>query len=222
MTVQASRNVTLKVGGTPTTMTGEATTEVGAVCTITAAAKRAIDPDSAVTVYDGVSDESATATIDFVNGVITLAEAPAGAVTITGKYIPLLTVAEAKALKVVRPQAVFADVTRLGDTAGRQCEVFKKCELTLTHMHAVNDDLDGGAGTTSLESLMAAGTPLFVEAALGGETLRGWFSVVDEDRTHGVEADVQNATITLRGVVRDCVGRPTTEQALFSITTDAA
>ena len=223
MTVQAARSVTLSVGGTPTTMTGEICTSSSATeYYVDETAKQAIDPATAVTVYDGVTPLAADAyVLDYTNGLLTLDVEPSGEVTITAKYIPLLTVAEAKALDVVRPQAVFADVTRLGDTAPRVSEIFKKCELTLTHMHAVSEDLDTGGGTTSWESLLAAGEPFFINADLGGETLRGWFVADEESRSHGVEADVQNATIRMKGVVRDCTGRPATEQALFSITTNA-
>jgi len=225
MTVTAARTATISAGGTPTAMTGEACSSsesVGAKIhwQITEPTKRAIDPGTAITVYvDATPTGAENFTVDYVNGIIDFGS-PIGddaVVTIDGKYIPLLSVSEASAMTVQRPQAVFADVTRLGDAAARLYEVAKKCEVQLDHMHAPSDELDTGI---SLESLMTAGEPIFLAVDLGSETLRGWFMVTDEGRQHGADEDVQRASITFKGVVRDCVGR-TTEQALFSITSDS-
>lgn len=76
--------------GVGTVMTGEAVTSLGAgVYQITNAAKRAIDPNSALTVLDGASTVSpATYQVNFGAGTITLTLGTvlAGVMTVTGRY----------------------------------------------------------------------------------------------------------------------------------------
>lgn len=84
--------------GTGTTMTGEAVTSLGGgVYQITNAAKRAIDPNSAVTVLDGVTTVSpANYQIGFGSGKITLTNGytPTGTITVTAKYLTLAQAAQ--------------------------------------------------------------------------------------------------------------------------------
>jgi hypothetical protein len=90
----------LKITGTPTSMTGEACSLVsGKTYRITAATKRQIDPDSALTVLDnGVSVAAADIdNIDYLWGTVTFAAGYTivGAITMTGKYLPTSVVARA-------------------------------------------------------------------------------------------------------------------------------
>lgn len=214
----AGRLVTLKVGGTPTAMTGEACSQVtGAVYQVTSAAKRILDPATAITVYDGAADESSTAVIDYATGLITLAEAPAGSVTVTAKYIPLISVAYAKSLDIGLPTKVWADVTCLGDSAGRKKAVADKCTLSLGHFYKAADDVDASGGTLLLSTLLAQSS-IYCEVAISTvQTLRGWFNPTSADWKHSLDAALEG-TLQLEGVIQTCVGR--TEQALFSLTTN--
>lgn len=107
--------------GTPTTMTGEAMSLVaGTTYRVTAATKRILDYFSAITVFDGVTDITATVTsIDYLNGEVTLPGAPAGLVTITGKYIPTVAIAKGRGFTLnmgcnARDKTVYEDARSNG------------------------------------------------------------------------------------------------------------
>lgn len=219
MTVLSSRDCALSVGGTPVSMADEPTTDLGAhtAYQITADSKRAIDPGSAITVkVNGSAVGSTTYAVDYAHGVVTFASAqnPAHAVVVSGKYVPLLALAETRSARIVRPHPVMADSTRLGDTATRQTEIARRCTVTLEHLTTSGTDL---GDATSLAALYAGGL-LFLQAVLGtGDgTLRGWFCPTSATPVHSLD-DLLVTTVELVGVVQTCVGRPVTDQAVFSI-----
>lgn len=93
--------------GTPTAMTSEATSLVsGHVYQITNAAHRVISYLDTVTVSDGATNVTASvATIDYLTGTIDMGTyAPTGAITVTGKYIPMTQVAKAKGFTLGQTQ----------------------------------------------------------------------------------------------------------------------
>lgn len=98
MAVLAGRNADIYISaGMGTAMTGEATTSLGGgVYQITLAARRAISPNTAITVYDGVSVISpANYQIAYGSGKIVLRNyTPSGAVTIDGGYLTLTKAAQ--------------------------------------------------------------------------------------------------------------------------------
>lgn len=212
----AGRLCTIYLGGTPTTMTGEECEQAdGLIYVVVDTAKQVLDPATAITVYDGVTDESATAVIDYATGRITLAEAPAGTVSVDAKYIPLLAVSQAKSVDIMLPTPVLADITLLGDTAPRQMSVASKCSISLAHFHAPADVMDGDA---LLFSAIADGDKLFCKVAIStSQTLAGWFVPTTSDWKHDQMAALEGV-LELEGVCQTCEGRPTTEQALFSLT----
>lgn len=225
MTVLSGRVVTLKAGGTSTAMTTEATTDSGdhKVFQITSAAKRAIDPDAAVSVFVS-GDEIADAlySVDYAHGVITFEDEyggeSAGPVTVTGNFLPLLTIAHCKSAKITGPRPVFADSTQIGDTAPRVTEIAKECSIELVHISKpvyVDDPI------YSFDQIYSDSLPVFVEADMSGAgtaglVLRGWFAVASWTRDSPTDG-VGTSSISLRGVCRTCVGRPTTDQAIFSV-----
>jgi hypothetical protein len=84
--------------GTGTVMTGQATTSLGGgVYQITLAARRAINPNAALTVLDGVTTVSpSNYRVAFGNGkiIFTNGYTPAGAVTVTGEFLTLSQAAQ--------------------------------------------------------------------------------------------------------------------------------
>jgi hypothetical protein len=99
MAVQAGSAADIYIAsGTGTTMTGEAVTSLGGgVYQITNTAKRAIDPNSSITVLDGVATVPKTNyQIGFASGKITLTNGytAAGTITVTGKYLTLAQAAQ--------------------------------------------------------------------------------------------------------------------------------
>lgn len=91
---------TIKQAGTSTAMTGEATTLVsGKTYRITAPAKRVIDTAITVVVKDGATDKtSEVLSIDYLMGTVTFKSTytVVGAVTITGNYLPMVTLGKSK------------------------------------------------------------------------------------------------------------------------------
>jgi hypothetical protein len=92
---------TIKQAGTPTTMTGEAATQLtGKYYQITNAAKRVIDRATALVVYDGVVDKTAEVeNVDYLFGIVKFKNSYTivGTITLDGKYMPLATVGKARA-----------------------------------------------------------------------------------------------------------------------------
>lgn len=213
----AGRLCTIKVGGTSTAMTNEACAGSGVSYQITSTAKRCVDPGTAVTVkVNGASLADADFSLDFATGRITLASSTVQAVTITGNYIPLVSVAEARSASISLPVSVVADVTRVGDTSRRTLAVAQKCEMSLEHFIAPASDIDD-SGSTLLFTTLVDGDPIFVEAAISTNvTLRGWFVPSSVGWSHKLN-EALVGTLALTGVVRTCVG--VSDQALFSLTT---
>ena len=90
---------TFNKSGTTTSFTSEAMTLVsGTTYAITNAAKNVWDHAVAVSVFDGVTDITATnvSSVDYLFGRVTLTAPPAGAVTVTGSYLPMTSVGTAR------------------------------------------------------------------------------------------------------------------------------
>jgi len=89
----------LSEGGVPTTLTDEATTQVGTSKTyqITNAAKRVLDPATAIVVKENGAASSAAniVNVNALTGEVTFiaAHSPAAPVTLSGKYVPVAAVA---------------------------------------------------------------------------------------------------------------------------------
>lgn len=222
MTTLAGRDCTIKTGLTPVAMTGEATTANGprTVYTITSAAKRAIDPETAITVYDDGSPVTSTDyAVSYADGTITfsVARTLGHTVTVDAKYVPLSAALSARSAEVTLPQPQMADATLLGDAAARQVEIAKRCMVSLTHIHDPSEDLDTGGGTMLVSTVMGAAR-VFLEVKLStSQTVRGWFTPSPAQTTHKLDS-LMDTQLVLVGVVQTPVGRPSTDQALFSLT----
>ena len=202
----------IKVAGTAVAITGEALGQVaGTEYQVTNTAKRALDPATAIKVYDGGVEILATSyVVDYAHGVVTLGTAPSGAVTMDGAYLPLLSVAEARAADVDLGCET-ADVSRFGDAADRLFPTRAKCSLSLEHLHGTAEDLDSGAGEWTFRGKL--GQAVFVEVNEGSEKLRGWFLLTSQKASIKL-ADAIGKSVSATGVVQTCAGR--SEQALFS------
>jgi hypothetical protein len=99
----------LQQGGTPTAMTAEAAALVtGKTYQITNTAKRFIDYSSPLTVFDGGVDHTAdVASVDYLNGTVTFkgTYTPTGAITLTGMYVPLVTLAKGRTFGLTQTAA---------------------------------------------------------------------------------------------------------------------
>lgn len=100
----AGYTASVKISGTSTVMTAEPTALVtGKTYRIVSAAKRMIDYNSPITVLVTAVDQTAQVeSIDYLNGTVTFKAAynPGGAVTITGAYLPLTTLARGRSFSL--------------------------------------------------------------------------------------------------------------------------
>lgn len=99
----------VKKSGTSTAMTTEACALVsGKTYQITDTTKRVIDYAAALTVFDnGVDHTADVVSIDYLTGLVTFdaAYTVTGAVTVTGYYLPLATLAKARGFSVTQTAA---------------------------------------------------------------------------------------------------------------------
>lgn len=184
MAVAPGFQTTIKVSGTPTAFTGAATTALAADSLgrarrqITTAANRILDPNSAVTVKDNAVAVSAAniAGIDYTTGIVTFVGGYTfvGAITVDGSYLPLLTVAEGRSYSIKRSR------TRLDTTTFEHAASTKAhrtslgrliADVDLELLDADDTDLDAGAGTVVLQTLMDQATPKLLEIQLA----TGWY-----------------------------------------------
>jgi hypothetical protein len=176
MAPSAGYNALIKVGGTATTITDEATTELDAgppqVFQITNTAKRVLDPATAVVIKDETTaDVTSDFTIDFNTGTVTSATGGYVSVTISGKYIPLHTVAQCTVATINASMAEL-DSSELG-------EVFTKlecgkgtAEVEITRLGAMSDVLDGGSLTW--QSIFDGRTLFLLEVAYSTRLFVSW------------------------------------------------
>jgi hypothetical protein len=118
-------------------MTAEATTMSGTntIYTITNAAKRTLDPTTTTIVNVGGSPVTQGFYIDWLSGAVIFATAAVRTVTVTGAYVVLTTVVEAKGFSVTLERAAL-DATRFQQTF-REFEaglLTGKADLTLNYL----------------------------------------------------------------------------------------
>jgi len=176
MAATAGYNAALKVGGTPTTITDEATTQLSAgppqVFQITASTKRVLDPATAVVIKDNTTaDVTSDFTIDFNTGTVTSATGGYASVTISGKYIPLHTVALCQ-VATINAAVAELDTSSLGNaytdfTCGKGT-----AEGEITYLGALSDVLDGG--TLDWQTIFDGRTLFFLEATFSTRLFLGW------------------------------------------------
>lgn len=106
----AGYQAVLKKSGTSTAMTTEATTQIGATKSyqITAPARRVIDYNTALTVFDNGVDQTAELfSVDYLFGLVTFKPGytVTGPVTVTGNYLPLGDIARARSFNLTQTAA---------------------------------------------------------------------------------------------------------------------
>jgi hypothetical protein len=168
----------LKKSGTATTLTTEATTNVsGKIYQITDAAKRVLDPDTAVVVADadGALDPGEIESIDYLFGKVTLDAAftPNGSVTISGKYLPMAVIAQNRGSFGLEMSGQDLDATTR--EAAQSNGGWMVHQVGLIDISSTIERFDDIAGT--YEDILLAGDPVLLEFNLANGALvcRGWF-----------------------------------------------
>ena len=106
----------VKIGGTPTAFTDEATTATVAnkVYQITNTAKRIWSPTATITVKDGgvaVDPVADPYVINRLTGKVTFTATTARVITISGTYLPMTTIAKSKSVTYEKGNEVLDDTT---------------------------------------------------------------------------------------------------------------
>jgi len=190
---------TVKVSGTPTGMVAEATTEVTAnvLFQITAAAKRIIDPDAALTVLVNAAPVTTGFVVDYLFGTVTF-DPPltSDVVTLTGNYLPTLAVLDAREFSVVMSR-LLADSTVFKTSPHRTRQaLLKDASGSIGTLAALHDDLDPGGGSVKLIDLLADGTRKLLEVVFGnsGYAFRAWI-LFESEEVNGVRDDLVNSSL---------------------------
>lgn len=203
---------TVKVSGTAVATTGEAVTDLGDdVYQVTNTAKRIIDPDTAVVVYDGVTElDEADYEVDYLFGKVTLADAPAGVVTADFSYLPMLEWAEAKGADWTRSRTLL-DVTVFHATHKHRKRIagLKDLKGSIRSLASLVEDLDSGVeDEQSLQGFHAAGTPKLLEVRPGGtgDFFRAWI-LLSSAAESAVNDGLVEASVEFEGAPKAAVGR---------------
>lgn len=184
----AAFSCAVKQTGIAVALSGEATTSLGGdVYQVTDTAKRILDPDTVITVYDGVTPIADTAvTVDYLFGKVSLASTPAGAVTIDGAYLPTFAVAEARGFELsFSAPALDSTLMAASTTARTRTAGLKDLTGSISGLDPLTTDLD--TGVVPHDDFLA-GTRRVIEVTFptSGQIFRAFvrFAGVDESANY--------------------------------------
>lgn len=184
MSATAGKLVRLKLSGAPAAFTTEACTDTGDGKTyqITNVAKRVWDPTASISVfYNAVLKPASSYTLNRLAGTITFATAPGAlAVTVTGFYLPMTTVAEGKSFGFATKATTLEDIA-FGDTDITRAVIEKMASGTIGMAWLDN----------SFHAAFVAGGQLVVEiATAGGATpiARAWALLTERSHDGSAQA----------------------------------
>ena len=168
MAEKAGHSVVIKISGTATAFTTEATsTSDNQTYQITNTVKRVWDRDTTPTVYDDAVETVESYTVNYLNGTITFASVDAERViTVTGNYLPMTTAAYAHDYSRTK-NCTLNDITAFGDSYVQRQAGMKSASGTLSQFNVVD--------TTFVDALVA-GDPIVIEDEddTGSEPNRFW------------------------------------------------
>jgi hypothetical protein len=190
----------LKQQGTATTMTAEPMALVsGKTYRITNAVRRILDYFSPITVFDGGVDHTAdVVSIDYLNGEVTFAAAytVSGAVTLTGKYVPTVSIAKARTFTLTQSAAELDTTVYEEARANDGWRTFKY------GLRTVGLDIGGVYDVTNgFAAALRSRDPIMVEVAPANDALtffRGFFKFHNRGQQGDVGAlEEENRTLGL-------------------------
>lgn len=221
MAVSPAYSAVLKRQGTSTVYSNEATTKVTAntVYRITDAAKRVQDPTFAPTVEvdaDGAGGgayataAAGTYTWDPLSGTVTFAsdQGSAATVRVSGKYLPMLSIAEGTSYKI-NLSCNLLDKTTF-DSGGRHERLpgLFDVKVDIEGLKLLTDDMDPGGGTKKFRDDLANRTVLLIEIAVPGATtkFRAWVHA-ESGETAGAPDDILKTSLSFCGAAQKVASR---------------
>ena len=195
---QVAYNAVVKAAGTSTPFLDAATTNTsGTTYQITDATKRTLDRDSSVLVeVAGVIVEADTYEVNYFTGTVTFNNAPAGAVTITASYFPMVTIVGANQYSVELMGDVLDDTSF--NTNGFRSRKYGLTDVSVSISSF--DDLE----KVYKEKLVNRQTCL-LEITPGGkmETIMGWFIIETASSEGEVSAlEMESLSFQLDGDIK--------------------
>lgn len=199
MAASAAFTCEVEQTGTAVAMTGEAcTTLTVTTAQVTDAAKRVLDPDTAISVIDDAVPLADTdVTIDYLRGIVTKTSGNwNGAVTITAAYLPRYQVAEAKAFEI-NFSSNLVDSTTMDSTTAYHAYTKALGEVsgTISQFDDLKTDLDSGGTTIVPFTDFTAGTRRVLSIVFpSGAYFRAFVRFESTKHGQGVD-DLMNATL---------------------------
>lgn len=209
---------TIKLTGTPTTMTAEACSLVsGKTYKITSATKSIIDPATALVVLDNAVDHTADVlSVDYVMGRVTFKSAytVTAPVTVTGKYLPTTAIASAQSFTLT----MTAEATDTTDFATAQANGGQR--TFVQGLQTVSMEVKGFQNATNAwRTKLNARTPIVIDISPDGgglSIMRGFFDVTTQNLS-GTVGNIENESIKLMLQVPATANTPSLLSAPFSI-----
>jgi hypothetical protein len=188
----------VEITGTATALSSEACALVsGKIYQVTDAAKRVLDPDTAIVVKDdGVEVAAGSYTVNYMFGKITFAAAytPTTPITIfSGKYLPRLEIGVAKEYSI-DDETELPDTTVFSSSPVEQCiPTTRDVTGTLRRLDAGQIDYDTGGGSVRLMDLLITPTRKVLSIALGssGTIFRALVGFSADDISMGVKGVIE-------------------------------
>lgn len=213
VTATAGYNTTVYITGTPTTITNEATTELSAgppqVFRISDATKRVLDADTAVVVKDqDLVDVTSDFTIDFLAGKVTSATGGYASVVISGKFLPMLAVAEGRSASAAATNAEL-DVGVFGEAYSKVICGKQSASGEIVTLAPLTDDLDAGGGTRSWQAVFEGATQVVIDTRMTTtSTVRAW-TRIPSLTTKSEQAGLVESTIAWKSISKRAVTQNT-------------
>lgn len=187
----AGYTCSVKVSGTATALSGEATdlSALNAVATITDKSKRVIDPSALVYVYDnGNLQTVGTYTVDYLFGVITKNTGSfTGPVVVTGYYLPILTIASATGFSLSFTANLLDESLFNSSTSHRRKMTgLLSMSGSISGLDDLRTDVDPGGATQTVLADFLAGTTRLLSVVFNdanATAIRCWakFKALKED-----------------------------------------
>lgn len=217
---------TVSITGDSTAFANTVLTEVttDTVFQMPSASQRILDPSVAITVQVDADGGGAgayatvaadTYVVDYLNGTVTFPTPLAGVATVrmSGSYLALLPVAEARRVTIDRTRDELEN-TVFGNSEKRYMAGQRSAEGEIESLDIGTTDLDAGASTVTIEALFNAGTPKLLQVAIGTKTFRAWV------RLFGLSAESSPSELVTANITWKAIAYPgsgQTEKAAFGM-----
>jgi len=180
----------IKISGTATSMTAEATsTSDDQAYQITDTSKQVLDPDTPPTVLDDGVETVEIYTVNYLNGTITFAtvDAGRGTITVTGKYLPMTTAAYAH-MANKSDNCDMLEKTVFGDTYKKRTPGLKSASGTLAQFNL--------ADTTYYDALIAGNVIVIEYRPSSSDEPDRYFALLDSREVAAAVEGLQDENVT--------------------------